>query len=82
MATISVQLSAELKALAEARASAAGCADVAEYLAQLIRGEAASAPEGLSVNSDEELEALLLGRLQGPSVEMTDADFDAIRQRS
>ncbi|MGB7158642.1 MAG: hypothetical protein WBD40_11285 [Tepidisphaeraceae bacterium] len=81
MATLTVHLPEDLKTLAESRAAAAGCADVGEYLAQLIRGEAAAAPGGLVVDSDEQLEALLLRRLDGPSVAMDGADFDRIRAR-
>jgi hypothetical protein len=81
MATVTIQLPEDVKALAESRAAAAGCADVGEYLAHLIRGEAAAGPEGLTVGSDGELEALLLRRLDGPSVEMDEADFQRIRQR-
>jgi hypothetical protein len=79
MATLTIQVPEEIKALAEARAAEAGCADVGEYVARLISGEAAVAPEGLSVESDAMLEALLLRRLDGASVEMDEADFGRMR---
>ncbi len=81
MASLTIQLPQDVKTLAESRAAEAGCASVDEYLAQLVRGEAASAPEALVVDTDEQLEALLLRRLDGPSVEMDGGDFDRSRER-
>ena len=80
MATLTVQVPEEVKTLAEARAAEAGCADVGEYLAQLICGDAAVAPEGLSVEMDAALERLLLRRLDGASVEMDEDDFARMRR--
>jgi hypothetical protein len=79
MATLTVELPDEVKALAEARAAEAGCADVGEYLARLIQSEAVGGPSGLSIDSDEELEALLRNRLNGPTLEMDAADFRRMR---
>jgi hypothetical protein len=81
MATRTVRLPDDVMTLAEARAAEAGCADVGEYLARLVRHEASGGPAGLSIDSDEQLEALLLGRLDGPSVEMDAADFRRMRKR-
>lgn len=81
MSTLKVTLPDDVKALAEARAAEAGCADVGEYVARLIRGEAAGAPLGLTVDSDEELQDLLLARVDGPFVETDAADFQRMRER-
>jgi len=81
MTTLTVKLPDDVKDLAESRAAQAGCATVDEYLVQLIRGEAAAAPAGLSIDADEQLEALLLRRQDGPSVEMDDADFARMREQ-
>ena len=81
MATLEVELPDDVKALAEARAAESGCADVGEYLADLVRGEAAGAPEQLSVDSDQQLESLLLRRLDGEEIEMDAADFRRMRER-
>ena len=81
MSSTSVQLPAEVKALAEARASSAGYASVADYVVHLIRGEAAASPEGLSIESEEQLETLLLSRLDGRSTEMDAADFERMRAK-
>ena len=81
MATLTVHLPDDVKSLAEARAAQAGCADVGEYLARLVRGEAAGGPAGLAVDADDALESLLLGRLCGTPVEMDAADFQQMRQK-
>lgn len=81
MATLTVQLPDDVKGLAEARAAEAGYADVGQYLAELIRGDTAAGPADLTVDSDDALEALVLGRLDGPSVEMDEADFRQMRQK-
>lgn len=74
MATITV--SDELKAQAEARAAERGCVSLEEYVEQLVRRDAG---EGLEF--DEELEHLLLQRMDGPSVEMGAADFAQMREK-
>ena len=81
MATLTVTLADHVKALAEARAADAGYADVGEYLTGLIQGEAAGAPDGMSIESDEQLEALLLSRSDGPWVEASADDFRRLRER-
>ena len=86
MATLTVHLADDVKSLAEARTAEAGYADVAEYLTRLIRGEAAGAPQGLELDSDADLESLLVARLGGASgdeagVEMNEQDFQQIRAK-
>jgi hypothetical protein len=81
MSKLTVTLPDDVKALAEARAAESGCADVAEYVARLIRGDAAGAPGGLIIDSDEQLQALLLGRIDGPFVEMDASDFQRMRDK-
>jgi hypothetical protein len=81
MTMLTVNVPDDVKALAEARAAEAGCSDVGEYLVQLIKGDAAGGPAGLSVDSDDDVEAMLLARLDGPSVEVDAADFQHMRDR-
>ncbi len=70
-----------LKALAESRAAEAGFADVSQFLAQLILGEAACAPAALSVDSDAAIGTLLASRINGPFVAMDAADFAQMRKK-
>jgi hypothetical protein len=81
MATLTLRLPANLKALAEARAAEAGFSDVGDFVAQLIVGEAVGAPEGLTVRSGAQLEQLLASRMDGPFVEMDAADFKQMRKK-
>jgi hypothetical protein len=81
MVTQSVRLPKDVKRLAEARAVAAGFRDVGEFVAQLIVGEAAGAPEGLIVRSDRALEKLLTSRIDGPFVDADAADFKRMRKK-
>ena len=81
MSQLTINLPDHIRALAETRATEAGCADVSEYVSLLIRAEAAGAPVGLEIDSDEQVEALLLTRRDGPFVEMDDADLKQIRQK-
>ena len=81
MATLTLQVSDELKAMAEARASEAGFKDLGEFVAQLIMDEAAGAPDRLTINSEDELNKLLQARATGPFVEMDAADFQQIREK-
>lgn len=70
MATVQVDIPDDLVA----RAQRAGWRDVGQYLLSLMRADL----EGVT----PEVEALLLQRIDAPSAgEMTDADFDAIRDR-
>lgn len=81
MATLTVTLSDEVKALAEARATAAGFADLGEYVAAMVHDEMIGGPPHLRVGSDEELEALLMSRIDGPFVETGPEDFARMRQK-
>jgi hypothetical protein len=81
MATLTLQVPDSLKALAEARAAEAGFADLGQFVAQLIRGEATCAPDGMTIDSESELERILVYRAEGPFVEMDKADFDQIRDK-
>jgi hypothetical protein len=47
----------------------------------LIVGEAAGAPEGLTVKSNRDLEALLSSRMDGPFVEVNAKDFQQMRKK-
>ena len=76
MAPLSIRLPDDVRAKAEARAAQAGHATVEQYVEALVRadvgdGEDYGAPEHLSVDSDQELEALLLRRLEStePGIE-------------
>jgi hypothetical protein len=81
MATLTLHIPENLKALAEARAAEAGFSNVGDFVAQLIVGEAAGAPEGLTVRSDAQLEKLLASRMDGPFVQMEAADFKQMRKK-
>ena len=70
MATVNVEVPDDLLA----RARRAGWRDVAQYLLSLMRADL----DGVT----PEVEALLLRRIDAPDAgEMTDADFEAIRER-
>jgi hypothetical protein len=58
------------KSRVEAQASAEGFADVEEYLLWLVDGTDYTTPPQRTVNSDEEVEALLLERIDGPSIKL------------
>lgn len=76
MANILISLPDDLKAQAEARAAESGCASVEEYVEQLVQRDA-----GGEVEFDEELEQLLLQRMDGPFIEMDATDFAQIREK-
>ena len=76
-----MNVSDRFKSRVEAQASAEGFADVEEYLLWLVDGTDYTAPPQRTVNSDEELEALLLERIGGLSVPMDSADFAQMRAR-
>lgn len=79
MATLTLTLPDELKEAVEAQAAAAGFADVGEYVAEMLRSDVIGAPAHLRVESDEQLEALLLTRVDGPFVETGPEDFARMR---
>ncbi len=72
----SLNLSENIKALAEARAAERGHSTVEEYVEELVRTDAGDAEE-----FDKDLERLLLERVDGPFVEMDASDFAQIRQK-
>jgi hypothetical protein len=81
MATLTVEISDGLKDRAEAVAIKAGFSNLSEYVTQFIIGEAAGAPEHLTIDSDDDLEKLLLSRINGPRVKMDAADFRQMREK-
>ncbi len=81
MVTLSISLPDDLKAQAEAWATAGGFASVEQYVQALLRAEVSGAPAGLSVDDDDAVESLLLSRLDGESVEMDAADFAQMRAK-
>jgi len=81
MVTLTVNLPDKVKALAESRASAAGYADVSEYLVRLIEAEASASSGDAESSTDDHLEALLLCRIDGIGVEMDAADFQQLRRK-
>jgi len=84
MTRLLIELPEEIESQIHARAVAAGCATTEEYIHALIFADAADpgAPPRLSIKSEDQLESLLLGRVDSADKgEMTDSDFDAIRDR-
>ncbi len=85
MSAIPINLPDDLRAKAEARAAAAGRADVAEYIRALVEedvaGEAFEGPRHLSPRSPAEADALLREGLASPTRPMTVADWSDIRQQ-
>ena len=77
----SLTVSEQFKSRVEAQASAEGFADVEEYLQWLVNGTDYSAPPDRTIHSDEQLESLLLDRIDGPSVPMDAADFARMRSK-
>jgi len=75
MSTLSINLPDDIAAAAAKAVASGRFADVGEYIATLIR-------EDQVTSQDPATEALLLKRLQGaPAAEMTDGNFDRIRDR-
>ncbi|WP_428937052.1 ribbon-helix-helix domain-containing protein [Fontivita pretiosa] len=75
MTKLDISLPEDVRALAEQRVAGGGYASLSEYLADLIRRDQQRIER-------ERTEQHLLDRLQsGPPREMTDRDFDQIRQR-
>jgi hypothetical protein len=79
MTRLTIQLPDELRTRAEARASESGLGSVEAYVEALVRADLKAdgvdhgAPPHLSIESDDQLEALLLERLQStePGIEAT-----------
>lgn len=87
MTTLNLNISDDLKLLAQARAEEEGCASLEDYVADLIRADAGEedygAPEHLTFRSEEELEAMLLERLEddSPGIEATPEFWQSLKDR-
>ena len=77
MPALKIQLSEALRSRAEARATESGFDSLEAYVEALLLADAT----GGKALGDEQLEALLLGRLDGPFVEVDDADFRQMRAK-
>ena len=77
MSALKIDLPDELRSRVEARAAESGFASVESYVQALLIADAAGGP----VIDDAHLEAMLLGRIDGPFVEADDADFRQMRQK-
>jgi antitoxin ParD1/3/4 len=75
MTTMNISLPDEMKSFVEAQLAREGYASASEYLRALIR-------EDQKRRARRELEAKLLEGLQGPAVEMTREDWEAIRREA
>jgi antitoxin ParD1/3/4 len=75
MATMNISLPDPMKDFIETEAAKEGFGSVSEYLRSVIR-------ELQKRKARLELEAKLLEGLQGPSVDMTAADWDSIEQEA
>ena len=76
MAALRIDVAESVQSRLMARATENGFETVEAYIGAMLVAEAA----GPGVN-DEELEAMLLGRWEGPFVDMDDADFRQIRTK-
>jgi plasmid stability protein len=77
MPSLNIQLPDALRSRVEARAAESGFDSVEAYVRALLLADAAGGP----VIDDDQLEALLLGRLNGPFVEADEADFRQMREK-
>ena len=79
MATVSIDISDELRAKMQERAADTGHSTIEQYIEWLIREDADSvdfgAPDHLEVQLPEQLEAMLDHAMQTPAREMTAADW-------
>ena len=75
MATMNISLPDEMKAFIEARMAQEGYASASEYLRTLIRDDQKR-------RARQALDARLREGLQGPAVEMTREDWEAIRREA
>jgi plasmid stability protein len=87
MTRLTLDLADDLSARLRTRAAETGHASVEDYVQALLRSEAEAAatdedfgaPEHLTVDSDEALEARLR-EADGPATEMTPADWQDVRR--
>lgn len=77
MTAMSIQLPDDLRSRLEARAAENGFTDLQTYVEAMLRVDAAS---GLRTD-DEQLESMLLERLDGPFAEVDAADFRRMREK-
>ena len=77
MPPLSIHLPAKLRSRVEARAAESGFDTVEAYVQALLLADATAGPRV----DDEQLESLLLDRLDGPFVEADDADFRRMREK-
>jgi len=77
MPALTLQLSDEIRTRAAARATENGFDSVEAYVQALLLDDVTTAP----VLSDDQLEPLLLGRLDGPFVDADQDDFRRMRQK-
>jgi hypothetical protein len=77
MSALNIHLPDGLRSRVEARAAESGFDSVEAYVEALVLADAA----GGQALDDEQLERLLLGRLDGPFVDADDADFRQMRAK-
>jgi plasmid stability protein len=77
MAALNIDLPDELRSRLEARAAENGFDSIEAYAEAVLRADAVGGP----VIEDEQLESTLLERLNGPFVDVDDADFRAMREK-
>ena len=77
MVPLSIHLPETLRSRIEARAAESGFASVEAYVEALLLADAAGGP----VVEEEELESLLLKRIDGPFVDANEADFAQMRKK-
>ncbi|WP_169979103.1 type II toxin-antitoxin system ParD family antitoxin [Tautonia rosea] len=75
MTTMNISLPEEMKAFIDAQIAREGYASASEYVRDLIR-------EAQRRHARNELDVKLLEGLEGPAVEMTREDWDAIRREA
>jgi len=83
MVQLNIQLSEEIKSIAEERAARGGYRDVGTYVESLIRADVDEAflpPEHLQIRSQTHLEALLQEAHAGGTVKLTKADWEVKRR--
>jgi len=77
---VSITLPPELHTAAQERADEAGFASIDEYVAFLVEQALANPVPSPTPNDERELESLLMEGIEsGPAVEMTQKDWDDIR---
>ena len=77
MSALRIDLPDALRSRVEARAAESGFDSVEAYVQALVLADAAGGP----VVDDEQVEALLLGRLDGPFVDADEGDLRQMREK-